>query len=111
MLADGEHGLDRLELVAQLAELVLEALGLLLELALLGRDRLVHGRAKVGDLLLDRGLLVALALLDLLGDALGLGAHDRPQLGGRGLAALVARGDDDLARRLEDDRTPRRRRS
>ena len=35
-LADGQHRLDRLELVAQLAQLVLEALGLLLELALLG---------------------------------------------------------------------------
>src|SRR4029077_4030195 len=39
-LADREHGLDRLELVAQLAQLVLEALGLLLELALLGGEGL-----------------------------------------------------------------------
>ena len=41
-------------------------------------------RAQVGDLLLDRGLLVALALLDLLVDALGLGADDRAQLRGGG---------------------------
>ena len=68
------------------------------------RERLVHRGAKVGDLLVDGGRLVALALLDLLVDALGLGADDGPQLGGRGLAALVAGGDDDLAGRLEDDR-------
>ena len=103
-LADGQHRLDRLELVAELAQLVLEALGLLLELVLLGRDRLVHGGLEVGDLLLDRELLVALALLDLLVDPLGLGADDGAELGRGGLAALLARGDDDLARRLEDDR-------
>src|SRR6185503_14304498 len=56
-----------------------------------------------GDLLVDRGLLVALALLDLLVDALGLGGRDGAQLRGRGLAALVARRDDDLAGRLEND--------
>src|SRR5204863_332195 len=65
-LADGQHRLDRLELVAQLAQLVLEALGLLLELALLRGERLVHGGAEVGDLLLHRELLVALPLLDPL---------------------------------------------
>src|SRR6185503_14268942 len=103
-LADGQHRLDRLELVAQLLELFLEALGVLLGLALLGRDGLVHRCAEVGDLLLDSRLLVALALLDLLVDALGLGAHDGAQLGRRRLAALLARSQDDLAGGLEDDR-------
>ena len=90
-LADRQHRLDRLELVAQLAQLVLEALRLLLELALLRGEGLVHGGPKVGDLLVDGDRLVALASLDLLGDALGLGADDGAQPRGGGLAALVAR--------------------
>jgi hypothetical protein len=103
-LADRQHRLDGLELVTELPELVLQALGLLLELVLLGTERLVHARAEVGDLLVDRGLLVALALLDLLVEALRLGAGDGPELGRGGLARLLAGGDDDLAGRREDDR-------
>ncbi len=67
-------------------------------------ERLGDAGLEVGDLLLDRALLVALALLQLGGDALGLGRDDLAEGGGRLLAALGAGRDDDLARRGEDDR-------
>jgi hypothetical protein len=103
-LADGEHGLDRLELVAHLAELVLEALGLLLELALLGGERLVHRRAQVGDLLVDGDGLVALALLDLLVDALGLGPTTVRSFGGAVLPPFSPAATMTSPVGLEDDR-------
>ena len=58
-LAERLHRLERLDLVAELAELVLGALGLAGELLALAAERLVDAGAEVGDLLLDRALLVA----------------------------------------------------
>ena len=58
---------------------------------------------QVGDLLLDRAGLVGLALLELGVDLLGVVADDLAQPRGGLLAALVAGGDDDLARRGEGD--------
>ncbi len=98
------HRLEALDLVALLAEVLLEALRLAGELLLLVAERLGDAGLEVGDLLLDRPLLVTLALLQLGGDALGLGRDDLAEGGGRLLAALGAGGDDDLARRGEDDR-------
>ena len=72
-------------------------------LALLA-ERVVHRRAKVVDLLLDRAGLVGLALLEVGVDLLGVLADDLAQARGGFLAALVAGGDDDLAGRLEGDR-------
>src|SRR4029079_6204329 len=69
------------------------------ELLALAAERLVDARGQVGDLLLDRPLLVALALLELGGDPLGLGRHDLAESGGRLLATLGAGGDHDLAGR------------
>ena len=57
-LAEGLHRLEALELVAQLAQLVLEALGLLLQTRALVLERLVDAGSEVGDLLLDGAGLV-----------------------------------------------------
>ena len=110
-LAERLHRLEPLDLVALLADVLLEALGLAGELLLLVAERLVDAGLEVGDLLLDRALLVLLALLELGVDPLGLGRDDLAE-GRRGLlAALAAGGDDDLAGRGEDDRVLGRRRS
>ena len=106
-LADGLHRLEALELVAQLAQLVLEALGLLLQAGALVLERLVDAGREVGDLLLDGAGLVGLALLEVGVDLLGVLADDLAQARGGLLAALVAGGDDDLAGRGEGDRLGR----
>ena len=103
-LAEGLHRLEGFELVAQLAQLVLAALGLLGKTGPLVLERVVHAGLQVGDLLLDRAGLVDLALLELCVDPLGLGAGDLAQPGGGFLATLVPGGDDDLAGRCERDR-------
>ena len=103
-LADRHQGLERLDLVAGAAELLLLALGLGGELLALGAQRLVHRGPEVVDLLLGAALLVEGALLGGLRDPVGLGGDDLLEPGERGLAALVARGDDDLARGDERDR-------
>ena len=102
-LAERLHRLERLELVAQLAQLVLGALGLLLELLALLAERVVHRRAEVLDLLLDGARLIGLALLEVGVDLLGVLADDLAQARGGFLAALLARGHDDLTGRLERD--------
>jgi hypothetical protein len=73
-------------------------------------ERLGDARLEVGDLLLDRPLLVLLALLELGVDPLRLGGDDLAESGSRLLADLVAGRDDDLAGRGEDDRVRRGRR-
>src|SRR6185436_18315313 len=103
-LAERLHRLQRLDLLADLAKLVLGALGLARELLALAAKRVVDARDEVGDLLIDRPLLVLLALLQLGVDPLGLGRDDLPERRGGLLAALRAGRDDDLARRGEDDR-------
>ena len=81
-LAEGQHRLEALDLVALLADLVLQALGLLLPgWSRSALERLVDGRLEVGDLLLDRARLVGLALLELVVDPLGLGGDDLAQAG------------------------------
>jgi hypothetical protein len=102
-LAEGHHRLDGLELVAPRAQLVLEALGLLLQTGPLVLERLIDAAREVGDLLLDRALLVGLALLEVGVDLLAVLGHDLAQARGRLLAALGAGGDDHLARRGERD--------
>src|SRR4029077_13796533 len=72
-LAEGLHRLERLDLLALLADLVLGALRLAAQLLALAAERLVHARDQVRDLLLDRALLVLLALLELGVDPLRLG--------------------------------------
>ena len=84
-------------------QLFLEALGLLGQLGLLVADRVVERRAQVGDLLLHRPGLVGLALLEVGVDLLGVVTDDLAQSRGGVLAALVAGGDHDLARRGERD--------
>src|SRR4029079_5704462 len=64
-LAQRLHRLERLDLLANLAELALGPLGLAAQLLAFGAERLVDARGEVGDLLLDRPLLVLLALLEL----------------------------------------------
>ena len=103
-LAERLHRLEPLDLVALLADVLLEALGLAGELLLLVAEGLVDAGLEVGDLLVDRALLVLLALLELRVDPLGLGRDDLAEGGGGLLAALAAGGDDDLAGRGEDDR-------
>ena len=110
-LAERLHRLERFELVAQLAQLVLGPLRLLLELLALVAERVVHRGPQVLDLLLDGACLVGLALLEVGVHLLGVLADDLAQASGRLLAALVARGDHDLARRGEGDGLARRRRT
>ena len=74
----------------------------------LGLERVVDRGLQLADLLLGLALLVALALLELLVHALGLGRDDLAQSGRRLAAALLAFADDDLAGRLERDRALRR---
>ena len=101
------HRLDRLELVAPLAQLVLEALRLLLQTGALVLERVVDAAREVGDLLLDGARLVGLALLEIGVDLLAVLGDDLAQARGRLLAALVAGGHDDLAGRGERDRVLR----
>src|SRR5438093_667825 len=103
-LAERLHRLQRLDLLADLAQLVLRALGLTGQLLALAAQRLVDAGDQVGDLPLDRPLLVLLPLLELGVDPLGLGRDDLAEGRGRILAALGAGRDDDLAGRGEDDR-------
>ncbi len=106
-LAEGLHRLEALELVAQLAQLVLEALGLLRQAGALVLERLFDAGREVGDLLLDDARLVGLALLEVAVDLLGVLADDLAQARRGLLAALVAGRDDDLAGRGEGDRLGR----
>src|SRR6185503_6584416 len=69
-LAERLHRLEALELVTQLAQLVLEALGLLLEPGTLVLEGFLDACRKVGDLLLDGTRLVGLALLQVAVDLL-----------------------------------------
>src|SRR5712692_4591391 len=64
-LAERLHRLERLDLVAQLLDLVLGPLRLARELLALAAERLIDAGRHVGDLLLDGPRLVALALLQL----------------------------------------------
>ena len=64
-LAERLHRLERFELVAHLAQLVLAALRLLGEPLALVLERVVHAGLEVGDLLLDGARLVGLALLEV----------------------------------------------
>src|SRR4029453_16256360 len=92
VLAEREHRLYGLELVPSGAQLVLEALGLLLQTGPLVLQRLVDAGREVGDLLLDRALLVGLALLQISVDLLAVLGHDLAQACRGILAALVAGG-------------------
>ena len=103
-LAERLHRLEALDLVALLADVLLEALGLPGELLLLMAEGLGDAGLEIGDLLLDRPLLVLLALLELGVDPLRLGGDDLAEGRGGLLAALVAGGDNDLAGRGEHDR-------
>ena len=102
-LAERLHRLERFELVAQLAQLVLGPLRLLLELLALVAQRVVHRGSEVVDLLLDGARLVGLALLEVGVHLLGVFADDLAQASGRFLAALVAGRHHDLAGRGEGD--------
>ena len=103
-LADRHERLEGLDLVTGAAELLLLALGLLLLDVALALERLVHGRLELVDLLLGTALLVQRAPLGGVRDPVRLGGDDLLQLRERGLAALLAGRDHDLARRGEGDR-------
>ncbi len=98
------HRLQALELVADASQLVLLAFGLVGVLLALGRERLVHGRLEVADLLGGGARLALLALGDLGVDPHRLVLDDLAELVRGGPAALLAGRDDDLAGRLERDR-------
>src|SRR4029078_10666687 len=86
------HRLQRLALVALLADVLLLALGLAGELLLLVAEGLVDAGLEGGGLLLDRALFVLLALLELRVDPLGLGRDDLAKRSRGLLAALGAGG-------------------
>ena len=96
-------GLDAADLVLGPADLLLEALGLDLEALLLGLEGGAHLELGVLDALPDGGLLLALAGLDVVVDALHELRGQLAQLGRGGLAGLLAGGHEDLAGLLEDD--------
>src|SRR5436190_246711 len=96
--------LEPLDLVTLLADVVAQALRLLVEPVLFRSQRFIDGCLEVGDLLLGGAGLVGLALLELLVHALRLGADDLLQAAGGLAAALVAGRHDHLAGRLEGDR-------
>ena len=102
----GQHhaGLDAVDLVTRLADVVLGAFGLRLEALALSLERRVELQPSILELLANGLLLVGLALLDFLVDALDLRSGGLVECGVSGLAGLVASADDDLAGRLEDDR-------
>ena len=102
-LGEGEHRLERLDLVALATDLVLEPFRLALAGVAQGVDRGLHGDPEVLDLLLGGPPLVGLADPEPLRDALRLGDDDLLELRQSRFAALLARGDHDLAGRGEGD--------
>ena len=95
--------LEAADLVLGPADLLLEALGVDLEALLLGLEGGAHLEPGVLDALPDGGLLLALAGLDVVVDALHELGRQLAQLCRGGLAGLLAGGHEDLTGLLEDD--------
>ena len=96
-------GLQAGDLVLGAADLLLEALGIHLEALLLGLQGGAHLQPGIVDALPDGRLLLRLAGLDVVVDALHELGGQLAQLGRGGLAGLLAGGHEDLAGLLEDD--------
>ena len=96
-------GLQAADLVLGPADLLLEALGLHLEVLLLGLERGAHLQLGILDALADGLLFLRLASLDVVVDALHELGGQLAQLRQRRLAGLLAGGHEDLAGLLEDD--------